>query len=139
METLKYKQEIPNELLEADPNIIGYVTDKMVYELCNKIADILSDGRQYLMKMEMPEIDRSGALNRNCTAYRCSFKYEPHDWIPCIERLPDEDELILFSCRIDNMAQISISKGSYVWDWYKTVKDAAWMPLPEPYKGEQDG
>ena len=137
MEILKYKQEIPNELLAADPNIIGYVTDKMVHELCNKIADILCDGRQYLMKMEMPEIDRTGADNAYCATYRCNLKYEPHDWIPFIERLPDDDTFILFCATYDNKTSISISKGSMVRDWWKTVREAAWMPLPEPYKGEQ--
>lgn len=60
-------------------------------------------------------------------------------WIPCSERLPDNDESVLISnshgvtkawWNGKFWTSIAIKK-------YKTV--TAWMPLPEPYKkGEQD-
>lgn len=59
-------------------------------------------------------------------------------WIPCSERLPKEPGLYL------------VSGGSKTWfcefckifgvsGWINNVRDPevkAWMPLPQPYKGE---
>ena len=59
------------------------------------------------------------------------------EWIPCSERLPDDDTLILFCATYDNKTNISISKGNLVRDWWKAVEEAAWMPLPEPYRADR--
>lgn len=55
-------------------------------------------------------------------------------WIPCSERLPDNDESVLISNR--NGVTKAWWNGRF-WESiavkkYKTV--TAWMPLPEPYK-----
>ena len=65
-------------------------------------------------------------------------------WIPCSERLPEEDQEVLattnwsdvtFACRYDNNKWF-IHEGNT----NATTDDIlAWMPMPEPYKGEQNG
>ena len=62
-------------------------------------------------------------------------------WIPCSERLPEEETDVLV-CNADG--KINISRGSYSteiqndWIWYTTGwrfgEVVAWMPFPEPYK-----
>lgn len=78
------------------------------------------------------------ALEAEETWY-ATHEYPPKTrWIPCSERLPDNDESVLISnshgvtkawwngkC----WTSIAVKK-------YKTV--TAWMPLPEPYRGEQE-
>lgn len=64
-------------------------------------------------------------------------------WIPVSERLPEE-EMDVLVCN-DN-GDIEISRGSYSTEmknefiWYTSGwrfgEVIAWMPLPEPYKGE---
>lgn len=58
-------------------------------------------------------------------------------WIPCSERLPNNHDNILI-----NQSDGYVNVGYYSLNYFKDVnsypyKDViAWMPLPEPYKGE---
>ena len=62
------------------------------------------------------------------------------EWIPCSERLPKVGVNVLV-CDIDNdiyLTHMSPYKSFYdeFCDYIKNVK--AWMPLPEPWKGEEE-
>ncbi len=67
-------------------------------------------------------------------------------WIPCSERLPEEDVSVLCYQPIlygSNM-WIGYLNREMVWvdsdGWEKLTNPVtAWMPLPEPYKGDSDG
>ena len=68
-------------------------------------------------------------------------------WIPCSERLPDIHEEVL-TCdnygtqRVYTLTRISDDVIGWENDYgfYQFLEDVqAWMPLPEPYKGENDG
>jgi hypothetical protein len=72
-----------------------------------------------------------------------SFTDRPHgEWIPCSERLPEENGKYLVCWRGEwgvNICFAEYSKcGKY---WYDASEGSeyrgvtAWMPLPEPYKG----
>ena len=64
-------------------------------------------------------------------------------WIPCSERLPEPNEMVLISVNGEVDADwIAVDNTGYGC-WYRTMRCAididAWMPLPEPYQeGEQD-
>lgn len=79
-------------------------------------------------------------------------------WIPCDERLPEYLDYVLLSSpeyglKIGARARKSNVNSWYldepldcdVWhvilsnSWYDLEDFTAWMPLPEPYKEEQDG
>jgi len=64
------------------------------------------------------------------------------EWIPCSERLPNENEWVLCSCNNGFAILILKLKGKV---WHKTESIEylpkfvnAWMPLPEPWKGADD-
>jgi len=74
-------------------------------------------------------------------------------WIPCSERLPEEDDYKPFSYYEDGAILFCTKNGKVGFGWYyESTKEwaneddhtpgevIAWMPLPEPYKeGAQDG
>lgn len=66
-------------------------------------------------------------------------------WIPVSERLPGEDKKVLCSCRA-NIIEI-LERCDDVWfedigtgylKGYPMGFVLAWMPLPEPWKGEEE-
>lgn len=60
------------------------------------------------------------------------------EWIPCSERLPDRNKYVLVT---DN-GETDIGRrfdGRWVDCYGDKLKDVtAWMPLPEPYKEEEE-
>lgn len=67
------------------------------------------------------------------------------EWIPCSERLPEEDGAYLVSGTwesgkvVVDDCDFSVSDGYFDVAWNFDVE--AWMPLPDPYRedGESDG
>lgn len=59
-------------------------------------------------------------------------------WIPAGERLPDADEPVLVSLIYQDKKFVSIDwvSDAGVWQEYRRSSVTAWMPLPEPYKGD---
>ena len=61
-------------------------------------------------------------------------------WIPCSERLPDKAGRYLTTCskwgawKVD--WNIWVTEQNPLWLWEQGV--IAWMPMPEPYKEEED-
>lgn len=64
------------------------------------------------------------------------YKEAERQWIPCSERLPSKAD------HIDNMVLVCYGNGSVRFNTYMNGwvqgNPVAWMPLPEPYKGEQE-
>ena len=69
-------------------------------------------------------------------------------WIPCSERLPEESGQYLITVRykhVDGYEDVYAEHGEWgngKWDMFcfghcgEVESILAWMPLPEPYKGE---
>lgn len=63
-------------------------------------------------------------------------------WIPCSERLPEEDTYVLATTAWGEitMAEKLSDIAWFIYEGNANAKSddiVAWMPLPEPYKGEQ--
>ena len=65
-----------------------------------------------------------------------------HDWIPCTERLPDDDGMVLVKCRskrgVNIVSRAYYSNGFLYGSRSMSGALLAWMPLPEPYKEEKN-
>lgn len=82
---------------------------------------------------EKDMISRQDAIN--------ALKAEPQ-WIPCSERLPKVGQDVLFSVQ-DLFASEGCLRDDGDWSQFRwqaiQKKEAvtAWMPLPEPWRGEE--
>ena len=72
---------------------------------------------------------------------------EPMRWIPCSERLPKYGKNVLITNDKGNVSygrfrgvEFWKEDGDSYWTWKKNTIEhvLAWMPLPEPYKEEQE-
>lgn len=61
-------------------------------------------------------------------------------WIPCSERLPEKDDLVLATVWNDVVIAWRNRYGGWesAEDVYEKGDVIAWMPLPKPYKGGDD-
>lgn len=71
---------------------------------------------------------------------------EPQRWIPVSERLPnDGDDVLITFCGEEETRIVLVNYYQKI--WFDCIFDielaskkvTAWMPLPEPWKGESDG
>jgi len=80
----------------------------------------------------------------NVDAVNAQPTIDPVKWIPVTERLPEEGKQVLVC---DDGGFIYTAEGETrsdgEWQWYESVEYrpmddvVAWMPLPEPWKGEE--
>lgn len=64
-------------------------------------------------------------------------------WIPCSEQLPEKEGIYIVTDDAGGMTTVSTDEFSHYEDgepmWMFSQNVTAWMPLPEGYRGEQDG
>lgn len=87
-------------------------------------------------------------LNENKIEFNSDINYfimsapSVNQWIPCSERLPEDGTWNIFT----DGKRISIERYkfdivSHFWPeprWFDLEDAVAWMPLPEPWKGEEE-
>ena len=81
------------------------------------------------------------ALDMAINALNCSEF--PNNWIPCSVKLPEDDtEVLVYLFENNKSPYIAwLSDGRWYTEYFEVEREdepVAWMPLPEPYKGEQE-
>ena len=71
-----------------------------------------------------------------------ALEQEPR-WIPCSEWLPKVEELVLVTDDSGGIKTVDVDRcGQYENSnerfWYYTQNAVAWMPRPEPWKGDTE-
>ena len=71
---------------------------------------------------------------------------QPTRWIPCSERMPEDEQEILFSTKTGRVHSGKYHDDDSANQWYSHRDKCrawnnvvtAWMPLPQPYKAESE-
>ena len=72
------------------------------------------------------------------TEIREMLEADAQQWIPCSERLPDMYRTYyLVSLADKKEVDIAYYTEYGTWETFRNDEVEAWMPLPEPWKGEQ--
>lgn len=122
---------------------------------------LIEDGT-YIIDVSEADLDQIKRVMLDTGKY-CKLMYPDEewkkgDWIPCSERLPEEDlwtgmgkqfsNSVLMTMYDKNDEDLIVDYGHTTdGEWYSETADeyiesiadwkvVAWMPLPEPYKGE---
>lgn len=99
----------------------------------------------HLSHVRLPAIKREAkeVINDICFAIDCAptVQSEPK-WIPVSERLPEEGVQVLVTDDAGGLATIDVDCGYFDeeygrFEWFHSQNVTAWMPLPEPWKGEK--
>lgn len=81
-----------------------------------------------------------------CSKWSCVFEDKTEEWIPCEERLPEENQGVFLTVETvyghrDVLPSIATYHKGHWW-WLDNDKLGnkviAWQYAPEPYKGEQN-
>ena len=122
-----------------------YLIDCMQEECCQHKR---CDGCRYIdfCHVDMPSIDSLG-IRITVEGYAEANGLLDHmhyindqKWIPVLERLPNRHQRVLCYFKYEPESPDIISENTYICsDMWMSESDkvVAWMPLPEPYRGEK--
>ena len=84
----------------------------------------------------LDEYEYKGKTIRQWIDEIISFENKTSGWISCSERLPKQNERI-FATFKSMKGNLIVSEVNFYYDLvHDPLPMIAWMPLPEPYKGE---
>lgn len=141
------RQEAIDDLHGRDPSQIWDTADIEVW-----INALPSAQPEYTIEMQESDIDKAMKLVRDARVTILPSAQPEQRWIPVTERLP-ENGTIALACGKNGgirVARVFIPYATGNWNgdpntnWWtvvgtgKSFYPIAWMPLPEPYKEEQE-
>lgn len=142
-ECLQYKPSLKTKLKKW---LKGEVKQEMTFTIEDADLDKLCDVLKDINVRGCPWFEVQDKHGNKAKYYR-----EPH-WIPCSERLPEEDHwlggsgkqfsdnvLVTIVSRDDEDAWVDVSytiDGKWALELPRYCKILAWMPLPEHYRGD---
>lgn len=119
--------------------LINVITSGLRTEVDNNIIKTIMD---VAVDVDKDELIKALQYDRN--QYEKGFSDATPKWIPCDEELPDEGQIVLCSFKNGDI-DVWTYRRSILWEnpegvWCNQyiVGITAWMPLPEPYKKEED-
>jgi len=147
MNDLIYRQDA----IEAAKDLLKYHGQNLTEELINyfstnameRIPSAQQETSILTVKCELDDEELSRAIEavKNAELELISARQE-QQWIPVSERLPETDGYYLVTIKTfgwngEQYEDVDIARYERKNGWLKADKCIAWMPLIEPYKGEE--
>ena len=100
------------------------------------VREVMLDFIEYEDEIEVPmgETDKQLLSIKKAISKRIKALPSAQQWIPCGADFPKKDGDYLVTTHNGQLARYIFNKGNSEEYWTRCV--TAWMPLPEPYKGE---
>ena len=109
--------------------------------IINKIDDIYNENEMREIELHRKSYKELQQTVTDLSLENCLMKnkIEGMKWIPVSEKLPNRHQRVLCYFKYEPESPDIISENTYICSgmWMsESDKVVAWMPLPEPYKGE---
>jgi hypothetical protein len=100
---------------------------------------ILADAEKFFESIDAGELF---SLDEEIEAFEMAIKaLEQTRWISVSDRLPGKPDYYLVTLGDESSPDRDVDISAYFgndWDWRPIDEILAWMPLPEPWKGDTD-
>jgi len=111
---------------------IKYLSNPLSWAIGKTLEQQIADNKEATQMA----IDALEQAKTNCSEF-------PNNWIPCSVKLPEDDtEVLVYLFENNKSPYIAwLSDGRWYTEYFEVEREdepVAWMPLPEPYKGEQE-
>ena len=126
---------------DGKPSWIKPVFDMIKEVIINKIDDIYNENEMREIELHRKSYKELQQTVTDLSLENCLMKnkIEGMKWIPVSERLPNRNQRVLCYFKYEHESPDIISENTYIgcgmW-MSESDKVVAWMPLPNPYKGE---
>ena len=126
---------------DGKPSWIKPAFDMIKEVIINKIDDIYKEKEMREIELHRKSYKELQQTVIDLSLENCLMKnkIEGMKWIPVSERLPNLHQRVLCYFKYEPESPDIISENTYICSgmWMsESDKVVAWMPLPEPYKGE---
>lgn len=106
-------------------------------EILNEVEKLIQEKTQQARQMIFEGCERNEPINAITNLLLATMLSEREvtqrnkDWVPCSERLPEEERDVLVCFKHGDISIDNRVAGQ--WERYWDNDIIAWMPLPEPY------
>lgn len=120
---------------------VKHAIDMIKEVIINKIDDIYNENEMREIEIHRKSYKELQQTVTDLSLENCLMKnkIEEMKWIPVSEKLPNRHQRVLCYFKYEPDSPDIISENTYIGGcmWMsESDKVVAWMPLPEPYKGE---
>ena len=107
-------------------------------------APTIEPETKFLAEVKLSKEELQELVDKAAEKIRKEMELPEQHWVPCSERLPELDDEVLVTDDRGELRHCIFCTWGETWCGFTTyeegmrIKAAAWMPLPEPWEGEQE-